>query len=184
MRSAALAWNIAPPISTLDPNTLIAPFDETVLEGGFLRVGQKTLRRGRELGITATEDMVRLKIEAHRYTKERLPYLSISFISGLIGKSYSTTQRYIKRLRQKGFLHVYTKDWALAGAMPNGLSCYFYDFSPFYAQLQALEQEVGSVAHQFFYDFFQPAGNMDRRFHSSDRIGEDRAPSLINSFRG
>jgi len=143
MSSAALAWNIAPPISTLDPNTLIAPFDETVLEGGFLRVGQKTLRRGRELGITATEDMVRLKIEAHRYTKERLPYLSISFISGLIGKSYSTTQRYIKRLRQKGFLHVYTKDWALAGAMPNGLSCYFYDFSPFYAQLQALEQEVG-----------------------------------------
>ena len=142
MSSAALAWNTAPPISTLNPETLIAPFDETVLDGGFLRVGQKTLRRGRELGITATEDMMRLKIEAHRYTKERLPYLSISFISGLIGKSYSTTQRYIKRLRQKGFLCVYTKDWDLAGEMPNGLSCYYYDFTPFYAQLQALEQEA------------------------------------------
>ena len=142
MSSAALAWKTAPPISTLNPDTLIAPFDEMVLDGGFLRVGQKTLRRGRELGITATEDMMRLKIEAHRYTKERLPYLSISFISGLIGKSYSTTQRYIKRLRQKGFLCVYTKDWDLAGEMPNGLSCYYYDFSPFYAQLQALEQEA------------------------------------------
>ena len=86
--------------------------------------------------------MMRLKIEAHRYTKERLPYLSISFIAGLIGKSYSTTQRYIKRLRQKDFLYVYTKDWDLAGEMPNGLSCYYYDFSPFYAQLQALEQET------------------------------------------
>lgn len=140
MNSTALAWHSAPPIRTLDPETLIAPFDERVLEGGFLRVGQRTLKRSRELGITPTEDMIRLKIEAHRFTKEQLPYLSISTIAGLIGKSYSMTQRYIKRLRQKGFLRVFTKDWDAVDELPSGLSCYYYDFSPFYALLQELEQ--------------------------------------------